>query len=181
MLAVFGFCLVWFSGIPEASATVLVWTNTTADSSGLWTNGLLWGSASINSYPGRSAVDDAYITNSATGASTNIYDQTTTTPLSSVSVWNRLGEAWLVITNSTMTTAAVLIDNGGRLQINNGGILTETAGLTWLGTNGVIYLNTGGQWSTVVAAVIGNGSSNVTATVSTMSGAGLGGTWNLNG
>ncbi|MEI8315180.1 MAG: hypothetical protein WCG79_06990, partial [Verrucomicrobiota bacterium] len=172
--------LLWLSCAPQASATVFVWTNTTAGSSAIWANGFLWGSAAVDSYPGRNAIDDAYLTNSATSAYTNIYNANIAIALNSVSVWNDLGEAWLMITNATLTTAAVIIDNGGRLWIDNRGTLNETAAFTWRGTNGVIYLNTGGQWLTAINSVIGNGISNVNATVSTTSGAGLGGTWNLN-
>gem|GEM_PF-823897 len=168
------------------------WTNTASGTSGYWTNGILWGSASASIYPGYSGdlsvtATNAYLTNNvgSSGFYTNILNFGLTGTIGTLVVSNgNSGQTWLVITNSsanagvTLTNNNFVLDNGGRLRIDSGGVVSNTTSFTWLGTNGVLYLNNGGTLKTG-GVTLGNGVSNVNATVSSLSAAGQAGVWDF--
>ncbi|MCG3146640.1 MAG: hypothetical protein PCFJNLEI_00074 [Verrucomicrobiae bacterium] len=178
-------CGAMFALALPVQAVSYSWTNTVADSTGYWTNGILWGQP-VSTYPGSAGIDAAYLTNQFSGSAATILDSSLTATISTLAISNALGAAWLIVTNNTAGTGVILTNttfvmgSGGRLQVDNGGVVTGITSFTWLGNNGAIYLNEGGQLFSGGALTIGNGSSNVNATVSSLSGPGLGGVWSLN-
>ena len=179
-------CALLLAGLltAPARASNFTWTNTADGTSGYWTNGLLWNPGGPGSYPGSNTTDNAYLTNNtAAGAVyTNILNFSLPTALNTLAISNSTGgTAWLIVTNATLINTTNTIGNGGVLQIDNGGLVSNTTAFNWRGTNGVIYLNSGGQLKTAANVTIGNGISNVTATVSSLSGAGNAGRWDFGG
>jgi len=165
------------TGAATLQADNYTWTATTGD----WTNSLLWTAPGTLTYPGSTTSDAAYLTNQFAGAYTNFLNAKLNNTIGTLAIANSLGEAWLVVTNNAiLTNSTFVLDDGGRLQIDNGGVVTGITSFTWLGANGAIYLNEGGQLFSGSAVTIGSGSSNVTATVSSHSGPGFGGSWRLN-
>lgn len=177
--------VVWVAVLGTASvaaAANYTWTNTADGTTGYWTNSVNWGT---NNYPGATANDKAYLTN-ATGAGTSyrcILDSSLANPLNTLSNYNSGGgQSWLIVTNATLVCTNLSVGNGSRLQIDNGGVVTNTTALTWRGTDGTIYLNSGG---TLVEAadttIFGAGISGVTATVTRVGTSGSAGTWDFIG
>lgn len=154
-----------------ASATNYTWTSTTV---GNWSASGNWNPGGV---PGAAAGDSAFLTNAVAGVYTNILDFSPANTISTLQISNRTGEAWLIVTNGSLTHTTFAILNGGRLRIDNGGVVTVLTNFTWGGTNGVIYLNNGGALYTG-----GNISlaANVTGLVSSVSAPGQGGVWNFN-
>ncbi|MCG3147532.1 MAG: hypothetical protein PCFJNLEI_00972 [Verrucomicrobiae bacterium] len=168
-----------------ARAVNYTWTNTVSDASGYWTNGVLWGQL-VTTYPsGGISSDEAYLTNQFAGTYTNILDSRLNFAVSNLAISNALGEAWLIVTNgavnpTVLTNNSFRLSSGGRLQIDNGGVVTGMTTLSWVGGSGAIHLNNGGKLFTSGNHIIGAGGS-VTGLVTSSSGAGNGGVWNRNG
>ncbi|MEI6168603.1 MAG: hypothetical protein WCS52_15575 [bacterium] len=173
VLVLAGF-LAAFAG--SAQAATATWTNTANNSSGYWTNGLLW-NQSVGNYPGSGAAGEtAYLTSNIANTYTCILDSTLTYPLNALSLSNAnaAGQAWLILTNATLGASTVTLNNGGRLQIDNNGVLTNVNTLTWTGTNGVVYLNNGGKLFSTNDVSISTASMQALVT-------GTGGIWDLGG
>jgi len=175
-----GFALLSASRVHAANYS---WTTTT----GYWTNSTLWTAPGTLTYPGSATSDGAFLTNQFAGTYSVILDAPLNNTITPLAISNTLGEAWLLITNTTLINAssgAFALGNGGRLQIDNGGIFTQQASATfsWLGTNGVIYLNNGGKlFSSTAAKTYGTTGGSVTGLVTSTSGPGNGGVWNYGG
>ncbi|MCE9558717.1 MAG: hypothetical protein K8R88_07170, partial [Armatimonadetes bacterium] len=166
----------------SAPAVNYTWTNSTADSTGYWTNGILWKST-VNVYPGSASGDSAFLTNQFSGSATNILNFQLSPAISTLAISNSLGEMWLIVTNgfsarTVLTNSTFALGDGGRLQIDNGGVVTGITAFTWSGTSGQIYLNSGGRLVTANALTIGSGG--VSARVTSASGPGNGGVWDFN-
>ncbi|MCG3147213.1 MAG: hypothetical protein PCFJNLEI_00651 [Verrucomicrobiae bacterium] len=170
-------CLLLAAAVPKMHAATATWTNYVTTLSDYWTNSVNWNAAT---YPGGLANDEsAYLTNPVGVAYTNILDFNFNRRIATLAISNTLGEAWLIVTNATLTNTTFALNSGGRLQVDSGGIFSNTGtAFTWLGTNGAIYLNDGGKLFTAAAVTIGTGSS-MTGLVTSTSGAGNGGVWNL--
>ncbi|MCG3148650.1 MAG: hypothetical protein PCFJNLEI_02095 [Verrucomicrobiae bacterium] len=141
-------CLILIVGlgcfVPCGRAADYTWTNTTANTSGFWTNDILWGTP--GNYPGSTATDNAYLTNSIAGAYTNILNFTLPNTISTLVVSNSSnGQSWLVLTNATLNNDTLVVGSGGRLRVDNGGLLNNTTSFTLTGTNGLVTLNSGGS------------------------------------
>ena len=140
--------LVWLGFALSARATDYTWTNTATGASGFWTNGNLW--ATPANYPGSNAAsDNAYLTNNtgADGSFTNILNRTLNFVVGTLAISNSTGgQSWLIVTNAALTNTTFTLGNGGALQIDSGGLLTNTTTFNWLGTNGVIRLNNNGTF-----------------------------------
>ena len=139
--------LVWLGFASTAHATDYTWTNTATGASGYWTNGNL---ATPANYPGSNAAsDNAYLTNNtgADGSFTNILNRTLNFVVGTLAISNSTGgQSWLIVTNAALTNTTFTLGNGGALQIDSGGLLTNTTTFNWLGTNGVIRLNNNGTF-----------------------------------
>ena len=98
-----------------------------------------------NGNPGAASGDSAYLTNS-TLVGTNILSITPVNALTAVALSNSTGHLVLDVTNCTLNTTALNLYNNGIIEIDNGGVLTNTTP-TIYGANNIIYLNTGGQWN----------------------------------
>ena len=170
VLVLAGFLAAFTGSAPAATAT---WTNTANNSSGYWINSANWNAAS---YPGNGASETAYLTSNIANTYTCILDSTLAYPLNALSVSNANagGQAWLILTNSTLTASTVTLNNGGRLQIDNNGVLTNVNTLTWTGTNGVVHLNNGGKLFSTNDVSISTASMQALVT-------GTGGLWDLGG
>ena len=170
VLVLAGFLAAFTGSAPAATAT---WTNTANNSSGYWINSAKWNAAS---YPGNGASETAYLTSNIANTYTCILDSTLAYPLNALSVSNANagGQAWLILTNSTLTASTVTLNNGGRLQIDNNGVLTNVNTLTWTGTNGVVHLNNGGKLFSTNDVSISTASMQALVT-------GTGGLWDLGG
>ena len=172
-------CCLLAIGATPASATTAVWTNTAV---GYWTNTANW-NTSVN-YPGSGAGETASLITNVNKVYTNILNTTLPNVLNNLVVSNASGQAWLIVTNSTLTNNLCTISTGGRLQIDNGGTVWVTnlsASSLFTSTNGTICLNTGGQLSTkgnVCPAGYG-GQTGITGLVTTASA--TGGLWDYNG
>lgn len=166
-----------FSG----AATAYTWTNTPPGFLGNWSDGANWNPATGT--PGDAAGDSAYLTQSAAGAYTNSLNSTLANSLSVLAISNTLGEARLIITNNTLATATLTLGNGSQLQLDNGAVLNNTSTFNWTGTtNSAIILNNGGTLTTPAAALyLGNNEPGIVGLVTSASGAGQGGQWNLGG
>jgi len=189
-LGVAGALLLSVSLAPSALAQVnWTWTNSTG-STLFWTNTADVWSSSVGDgvYPGvnPSAPDDnVYLTNALSSYAV-ILDTALADSIGTLAISNTLGNtATLIVTNGAvdptiLTNTTFSLNNGGRLQIDNGGVVTGITSVTWLGTTGIISLNSGGKLFTTGLITIGSGRSNVTAAVSSLSAPGQGGVWNLN-
>ena len=165
--------LTAFAAVPGVRAGgSYTWTNTTA-STEYWNTAGNW-KPSTNT-PGAGGGDAAYLTNSASGAYTVVLNATPANGLATLQISNALGQAWLLVTNATLTVTTNSLASGGRLQIDNGGVVTGITTFAWTGTNGLINLDAGGQLFTTVAIAL-----NCTGQVSSLSAPGQGGVWNLN-
>jgi len=166
------------TGLPSAHAASYTWTNTANTANDFWTNGVNWGTQTTNS-PGSAPGSSAYLTNQLSGTSTNILDTALANSVNLLAISNALGEVWLVVTNngSGLTNSIFKLGSGGRVEINNGGVIAGITNFTWGGTNGAIILNAGGKLFTATGITI---DSTTTGLVSSLSAAGQGGVWNLN-
>jgi len=180
-----GLLAMWAEPAARADYT---WTNTANGTSGFWTNGNLW--ATPANYPGSNAIDNAYLTNDTTAGATytNILNFNLPKSLGTLAISNGAGgNAWLIVTNNAagtgvgLTNATFILGNGGGLEIDSGGLFTNTTTFNWSGTNGVINLNNNGTLITAAAVTIGSSASSITGLVTSTSSAGQGGTWKLNG
>ena len=143
---------------PVARAASYTWTNTAANTSGLWTNGLLWGQSTNTTFPGSAVAGSAYLTNSTSAVYTNVLDATLTNRLNILTISNKLGESWLVVTNAQlMNTNALTLGTGGRLRIDNGGVVSNTTSLTLTGINAAVFVNNGAKLIATNSVIIGNG------------------------
>jgi len=182
LLVLVGLLAVWAGDEARADYT---WTNTATGASGFWTNGNLW--ATPANYPGsNAATDKAYLTNNTTAGATytNILNFNLPNSLNTLVISNGAGGyAWLIVTNNAastgvgLTNATFILGNGGGLQIDSGGLVSNTTTFTWTGTNGVINLNNNG--TLIARGTFGNTSSGITGLVTSTSSAG--GVWDLNG
>ncbi|MCG3147212.1 MAG: hypothetical protein PCFJNLEI_00650 [Verrucomicrobiae bacterium] len=177
-------CLLLAAAVPKMHAATATWTNYVTTLSDYWTNSVNWNPVTV---PGATANNDAHMTNDVALTYTNILNFGLSAAIRTNSLVNPSGEAWLVVTNNAagtgvnLTNTVFVLNSGGRLQIDSGAVVTGITTFTWLGTNGAIYLNNGGKLFTAAAVTIGNGISNVQATVSSLSPTGQGGTWNYLG
>ena len=176
-------CLLASAAPVEAAS--YTWTNgIVGQLSGFWTNNNGWKPAP--GQPGTAAGDNAYLTNQVGIAYTNILNVGLANSLGTIAISNAPGQAWLTITNSTanpgiiITNGTFVLGSGGRLQLDSGATLSNNA-LTWVGTNGQVILNNGSQLYTATGVTIGNSISSSTGQVTSISGAGFGGQWNLLG
>ncbi len=165
--------LVGFLGFSSTQGATATWTNTANNASGFWTSSANWNAAS---YPGSGVGETANLNTSTAATYTCILNATLGQSLSVLSVnnANAAGQAWLVLTNATLTASTVNLGNGGRLQIDNNGVLTNVNSLAWTGTNGVVYLNSGGNLFTTNTFSIAQAANNIRALI-----AGTGGLWNF--
>ncbi|MCG3148980.1 MAG: hypothetical protein PCFJNLEI_02432 [Verrucomicrobiae bacterium] len=165
-------------GVETARAATGTWTNYLSGGSlsDYWTNNASWTGVS---HPGVSS-DSAYLTNQVALAYTNILNAKINNAIVNLAISNALGEAWLVVTNTALTNStSFALGTGGRVRIDNGGTLRVNSTFTWLGTNAVIHLNSGGNL--VSAGLTYGAAGGVTGLVTSTSGAGNGGVWNLGG
>ena len=167
--------LLW-AGVETASAYPK-WTNTAISASGYWTNALNWDSGTV---PLLASSVPVGIENAVFGTYTNILDYTLPYSTDYLNIQNTSGEAWLVVTNATLTENYVnfglSIGTGGRLRIDASGVVTGApAKIVMDGVGGQLYVN-GGKLFTG-AEYIGNasGASNNLILVSN------GGLWKLGG
>ena len=70
-----------------------------------------------------------------------------------------------------------MLGNGGRLQIDNGGLVLGITNFTWQGANGTIVLNNGGTLFTTAAITLGGSAVSLTGQVTSASA--TGGVWNF--
>ena len=135
-----GLLAMWAEPAARADYT---WTNTANGTSGFWTNGNLW--ATPANYPGSNAIDNAYLTNDTTAGATytNILNFNLPKSLGTLAISNGAGgNAWLIVTNNAagtgvgLTNATFILGNGGGLEIDSGGLFTNTTTFNWSGTNG---------------------------------------------
>ncbi|MCG3147115.1 MAG: hypothetical protein PCFJNLEI_00552 [Verrucomicrobiae bacterium] len=183
--------VVLYCGAVSAVRAQVSWTWTNSTGSTLfWTNTAdVWRSSVADGvYPGVNAsapVDNVYLTNALSSYAV-ILDTTLADSIGTLAISNTLGNtATLIVTNGAvtptiLTNTTVSLNNGGRLQIDNGGVVTGITSVTWLGTTGVVTLNTGGQLFSSGLITIGSGRSNINAAVNSLSTPGQGGVWNLN-
>jgi fibronectin-binding autotransporter adhesin len=152
-------CL-WLAAQP-ASATTATWTNIVAGTTVVdtWANASNWNAAQ---YPGQDAANqNAYLTNRVANAVYKaVVDASLPNQVGTVEIKNlgAGGEAWLVVTNTLFAATNLLIRNGGRVQIDSQGILTNLLGFTMDGTNGQLLVNSGGSLFTSNNGNIGFGS-----------------------
>ena len=162
--------------LSAAAGTNYAWTITAPNAVDDWTNSANWKPAGI---PGSTTGDSAYLTNAVGNAYSSILNVSPANTLSTLLLSNRLGSAWLVVTQgvaaTTCTVTSLTIANGGGLEIDNGGTVSNVPTFNWLGTSGQMVLNTGGGFFTTNAIVLGSFNTNVTALVSSASGPG--GVW----
>ena len=174
--------LVWLGFASTAHATDYTWTNTATGASGYWTNGNL---ATPANYPGSNAAsDNAYLTNNtgAGGSFTNILNRPLNFVVGTLAISNSTGgQSWLIVTNAALTNTTFTLGNGGGLEIDSGGLLTNTTTFNWLGTNGGIVLNNNGTLITAGSMIFGKSAASLTGQVASASSAGQGGTWQVNG
>ena len=141
-----GWLLVgWLAGwgLAADAATSYTWTNRVNGGSGYWTNATLWSPTSGT--PGGATLDAAYLTNTFAGTYTNILNATPANWLNRVVVSNTLGQAWLVLTNASMTaTGQFTVGNGGRVRVDAGSFLTVSNSFNLQGTNATLLVNAGG-------------------------------------
>ena len=57
------------------------------------------------------------------------------------------GEAWLIVTNAAVSNALLSLGTGGRLQIDNGGSVTNFATTSLVGPGAQIFVNAGGTFA----------------------------------
>jgi hypothetical protein len=138
--------------LPAATATNTQGAGTT----GYWTNNAVWNNTP---FPGSASGESAYLIGNVTGGYTNILDYTLPYAIGTLTLSNAGGEAWLIVTNAALTNTTLNVRNGGRLQIGNGGWVTNTTALSMASQGGRIYVSGGGTWY-AGAATIGNGASN---------------------
>ena len=169
--------IVWLVGLvptPTAQAVNYTWGNPTTN---YWTNQVNW--VPSTGTPGSG--DIAWLTNSFSGSSVTILNSGLGNSINNVVISNSLGRAWLIVTNSSLISGAGTLGSGGGLQIDSGGTFTSTGAFNWRGTNGIIWLNSGGTLVMQSQFNFGDTISGLTGLVATTSGAGPGGTWQLNG
>ena len=143
---------------PATHAASYTWTNTANNTSGFWTNGILWGQLTNTTFPGSAAAGSAYLTNASSSVYTNILNATLTNRLNILTISNKLGESWLVVTNAQlMNTNALTLGTGGRLRIDNGGVISNTISLTLTGVNAAVLVNNGAKLIATNSVTIGNG------------------------
>lgn len=163
------------------AATNYAWSNTGANASDYWTNSANWNPATGT--PGGTAGDSAYLTNAVANSYTSILNTTPTNLLTALMLSNRLGSAWLVVTQgvaaTTCTVTTLTLANGGNLEIDAGGVVSVSNGtpVVWSGTGGVVRLNNGGTLITLAPATLNFSVSGTTALVTSASAAGQGGVW----
>ena len=94
----------------------------TAGQSGYWTNNASW---NTTPYPGSAANESAYLTANLAGAFTNVLDASLGNALNNlvISNGNAGGAAWLIVTNTVLTTSNLIVGVGGRLRLDKGGVL----------------------------------------------------------
>ncbi|MCG3147904.1 MAG: hypothetical protein PCFJNLEI_01345 [Verrucomicrobiae bacterium] len=125
---------------PQAVAATATWTNTIAGASDFWTNNVNWTAA----HPSALA-DNAFLTNSTATTYTNILDAAITVGRVVISNANASGQAWLVVTNGALSVTNVALGIAGRLRIDDGGIVSNVTSLTMAGNNGLLQINAGGM------------------------------------
>ena len=146
--------VVWRAPVEAASYT---WTNTAAGTSADWTNSIFWGP---NETAAPTNGDSAYLTNAiSSGTYTTIFDYAPGIgTLAALVISNSgAGQAWLIVTNATLSASTLTLGNGGVLQIDNGGVVTNAAAANtnwWYGNNGTIYLDNGGKFFTTNAVTV---------------------------
>ena len=154
-------CL-WFSA-QSSDATTATWINTA--NGGFWTNSANW---SASQYPGQDGVNqNAYLTNRVDGAVYKaVIDTSLPYAVGTVEIKNlgASGEAWVIVTNTAFAMTNLFIRSNGRLQIDNGGAVTNLLGIMMDGTNGQLLVNSGCSLyasNNVYVGYNGNGRSNV--------------------
>ena len=140
------------SRVEAASGT---WTATGAGQVGYWTNNANWTGAT---YPGSDgASQNAYLTNGTANTYTSILDANLANTISTLAISNKGGgQAWLIVTNATLTNTTFSMSTGGRLQIDNGGVVTGITSFTWNGVNGLMNINSGSLYKTSGDLTIGD-------------------------
>ncbi len=145
---------VWF--VPGAQATSATWTNTVNGTSDVWTTPANWNAAN---YPGADgAYQNAFLTNRVSGSVYKaVVNGNLPNALGTVEIRNNGGsggEAWVIVTNATVTITNLLVRTQGRLEIDNLGVVTN-ATVTMDGTNGQILVNSGGSLFSVTNIYVG--------------------------
>lgn len=140
-----GLFMALASTIGSQAATIYTYTNTVGGASGLWSTTANW---NPNGTPGGAAGDTVFLTNSAATAYTNTLNATPANSLSALTISNASGQARLIVTNAILAVTNLTLGNGGVLQIDNGGVVTNPSAVLWNGANGVITINSNGNFST---------------------------------
>jgi len=155
---------VWF--VPAAQATSATWTNTVNGTSDVWTTPANWNAAN---YPGADgAYQNAFLTNRVSGSVYKaVVNANLLNPLGTVEIKNSGGsggEAWVSVTNATVTITNLLVRTQGRIEINAAGVVTN-ATVTMDGTNGQILVNSGGSLFSVTNIYVGSTASGTSNTL----------------
>ena len=147
-----GFILLMAGHVAAATAT---WTNTADGTVDSWVNTANW---NASTYPGQDGANQgAFLTNRVSSVYKAVVSTSLTNTLGTLQVQNLAagGQAWVVVTNATMSATGILIRTQGRFEIDNGATVSGAAvTLDW--TNGQLVVGSGGTLSCATNLYVGS-------------------------
>jgi len=159
--------LLWAT--PAARAATGTWTNTAPGTVANWTTSANWSGAT---YPGSGSGENASLTATTVSVYKAVLNSSLPNPLSTLAISNNAvgGTAWVIVTNAALSDATLTVGTGGGLEIDSGGLVSNTFAATLTGVGGQVLVANGGTFSSIGISNIAN---NTSVQVFT------GGVWNL--